>query len=356
MITLNDNLNSIVRVRQFYTKVFVAIATWRLIQGLLLFNQKLEMFSLVNFVSVFFFMFFVFLLKINKPKLCYYLVHLEMTLYCLISILMIGWDYNTQYFFIFLVVPLPYSILRKGPPVELITISGLILYSVIYFYFRDPGFVRPEFQTSFVINAISYINLIFIIILTYLFTRVATNTNSKNNRALIESNENLQKMINHDAVTGLLTRPPFIHKLYAAKRKLLQENKPYVLIFGDIDNFKILNDFYGHEVGDEILKRVGEIIITEIRETDSAARWGGEEFLIMLENININDAILKAEKIRRKIEQATLYYNESEIKITMSLGLTEGSTNPDIYNEINKADKLMYEGKGKGMGKNKLSF
>lgn len=354
MITLNNNLNNIVRIRQFYTKVFVSIAIWRLIQGLLLINYKLEIFSLINFISVFGFLLFVFLLKVNKARLCYYLVHLEMTFYCIFSILLVGWDYNTQYFFIFLIVPLPYFSFRKTPPTEMITLGGLLLYSLLYFYLRDPGFVDPDFSRSVLINTIAYINLIFIIVLTYLFTRVSNHTNRKNNKALIESNENLQKMINHDAVTGLLTRPPFIHKLYAAKRKLLQENKPYVLIFGDIDNFKVLNDFYGHEFGDEILKRVGEIIMGEIRETDSAARWGGEEFLVMLENININDAILKAEKIRRKIEQTSLFHNESEIKITMTLGLAEGSTSPDIYSEINRADKLMYE--GKVLGKNKLSF
>lgn len=354
MITLNNNLNHIVRIRQFYTKVFVAIAIWRLIQGLLLINYRLEIFSLINFISVFFFMLFIFLLKINRPGLCYYLVHLEMTLYAIFSVLLVGWDYNTQYFFIFIIVPLPYSSYRKTPPFEAITLGGLLLYSLFYFYFKNPGFVNPEFETSMLIHTIAYINLVFIIILTYLFTRISLNTNRKSNKALAETNENLQKMINHDAVTGLLTRPPFIHKLYAAKRKLLQENKPYVLIFGDIDNFKDLNDFYGHEFGDEILKRVGEIIVTEIRETDSAARWGGEEFLILLENININDAILKAEKIRRKIEQTSLFHNESEIKITMTLGLAEGTTSPDIYSEINRADKLMYE--GKVLGKNKLSF
>lgn len=354
MITLNNNLNNIVRIRQFYTKVFVAIAIWRLIQGLLLINYRLEFFSLINFISVFAFMFFVVLLKINKARICYYLVHIEMTFYCIMSILLIGWDYNTQYFFIFLVVPLPYFSFRKSPPFEVITVIGLILYSILYFYTRNPGFVKPEYQTSILINTISYINLVFIVVLTYLFTRVATHTSSKRNKALIETNENLQKMINHDSVTGLLTRPPFIHKLYAAKRKLLQENKPYVLIFGDIDNFKVLNDFYGHEFGDKILKKVGEIIVGEIRESDSAARWGGEEFLIMLENININDAILKAEKIRRKVEHSSLIHNESEIKITMTLGLAEGTTSPDIYSEINRADKLMYE--GKILGKNKLSF
>lgn len=354
MITLNNNLNNIVRIRQFYTKVFVAIAIWRLIQGLLLINYRLELFSLINFISVFAFMLFVFLLKINKARICYYLVHIEMTFYCIMSILLIGWDYNTQYFFIFLVVPLPYFSFRKSPPFEVITVVGLLLYSLLYFYTRNPGFVKPEYQTSILINTISYINLVFIVVLTYLFTRVATHTNSKSNKALIETNENLQKMINHDSVTGLLTRPPFIHKLYAAKRKLLQENKPYVLIFGDIDNFKVLNDFYGHEFGDKILKKVGEIIVGEIRESDSAARWGGEEFLIMLENININDAILKAEKIRRKVEHSSLIHNEAEIKITMTLGLAEGTTSPDIYSEINRADKLMYE--GKILGKNKLSF
>lgn len=351
---IDNNSNDIIRLRKYYTIVFVAIAIWRLVQGLLLINYKVEIFSLINFSSVFIFLIFVLLIKSNKAQLCFYLVHLEMTLYCIFSTMIIGWNYNTHYFILFLLVPLPYISFKKKTTFEIMVLVGLILYSILYFNFREPGYVNPDFYSSLMIQSISFLNLLFILIVTISFTRINSTSSKKSNKALMETNENLQRMINHDAVTGLLTRPPFIHKLYAAKRKLLQENKPYVLIFGDIDNFKILNDFYGHEFGDEILKKVGEIIISEIRETDSAARWGGEEFLIMLENININDGIVKAEKIRRRIEQTTLFHKEDEIHITMTLGLAEGSTTPDIYSEINRADKLMYE--GKVLGKNKLSF
>jgi diguanylate cyclase (GGDEF)-like protein len=115
----------------------------------------------------------------------------------------------------------------------------------------------------------------------------------------------------------------------------------------DIDFFKKVNDTYGHNVGDEILKEFSSTIKNELRTTDIFARWGGEEFIILFINTNINQAKIVSEKIRMVIEKNQFIKN---INITCSIGLSQyqNSKKETINSFIQKADDALYKAKQTG--------
>ena len=155
-----------------------------------------------------------------------------------------------------------------------------------------------------------------------------------------------------DPLTGLYNRLAL--KTLDKQLKAFPKNYTYSLIMLDIDFFKKINDTYGHLVGDKVLSKLGEIIKSFIRENDVAIRYGGEEFLIFLPQIEIEDAIKIAERLRKKIENTKLITNGNEIKFTISLGVTEGKAQEDFTSVINRADKALYLAKRRG--RNRVEF
>jgi len=124
------------------------------------------------------------------------------------------------------------------------------------------------------------------------------------------------------------------------------------LIMCDIDHFKRINDSYGHAAGDAVIKAVADVIRKSLRNTDIAGRYGGEEFAILLLDTTEDQASYLAERVRRKIENTDVVYNDQLIKLTMSFGLVERSLDiQDHVQWIEAADKALYTSKANGRNK-----
>jgi len=159
----------------------------------------------------------------------------------------------------------------------------------------------------------------------------------------------LTDLASRDPLTGLLNRRSGeqLLKQYDDAKKLPQ--KLLCLIMIDIDNFKKINDTFGHAVGDQILKSSSQLLKNKARNTDSVIRWGGEEFLIIVSDSRLKDAMEFAERIRRSIEQHT----HSEVgRITASFGVAELQPHEGTVSLLNRADKALY--KAKLDGKNRV--
>jgi len=155
-----------------------------------------------------------------------------------------------------------------------------------------------------------------------------------------------------DHLTGAFNRRSF----EAIIKKLLEisqiTNAPITLAMADLDYFKKINDTFGHLAGDEALKHFVNIIKRNLRKSDYVFRIGGEEFLILLPNIKLKDAIEVIERIRKDLEENPLHYDGKEIKITASFGLAEVDKNKYINEIIKEIDEKLY--KAKEMGRNKI--
>jgi diguanylate cyclase (GGDEF)-like protein len=118
----------------------------------------------------------------------------------------------------------------------------------------------------------------------------------------------------------------------------------------DIDLFKAINDDFGHPAGDRVIKAVAGCLQQEIRESDHVARYGGEEYAIILPDTQIQDAYIVAERIRKKIESLRIKYEDNLIRFTMSLGITSFQTEEGTASDelIKRADSAMYQAKKQG--------
>ena len=149
-----------------------------------------------------------------------------------------------------------------------------------------------------------------------------------------------------DTLTGLNNRRQFFALAEQAFAISRREVKPYSIIMADIDHFKNINDTYGHDVGDVVLKNLAKIMTQTLRKSDVIARWGGEEFIVFLLT-DPKKAIIPANKLREAVQNTPVVVGDTEIHFTISLGISLSQT-PDINALQKEADLALYHSKENG--------
>jgi two-component system, cell cycle response regulator len=167
----------------------------------------------------------------------------------------------------------------------------------------------------------------------------------KANRELKELNARLEFMAWHDQLTGLPNRRYMRDRINSEQDRSSRSRRPFSLVMGDIDDFKRVNDTYGHETGDGVLKHISAIINSTLRKQDLLSRWGGEEFLFLLPETDLNGALIVSEKIRSSIEAHPYSYKDKTISLTLTLGVAEFEESQGIDGAIKRADEALYKGK-----------
>ena len=162
-------------------------------------------------------------------------------------------------------------------------------------------------------------------------------------------NQTLEQMTNHDSLTSLYNRIYAENQIEFEFNKAKRYGNIFSIVFFDIDRFKKINDTYGHLAGDEVLIKISETVKNQLRSSDILGRYGGEEFLILLPETNLESASALSQRVRHKIENTTTYFQKTPIKVTVSLGVVQ--FRPDIKNYlqmIHEADVALYHSKQNG--------
>lgn len=179
------------------------------------------------------------------------------------------------------------------------------------------------------------------------------------NHQLEEANKELIDMSHRDPLTQIFNRRYFSEQSIKIKSFSKRNKIPFSLITLDIDNFKQINDTYGHLVGDEVIIKVAHIIEKEIRTSDIVARFGGEEFVMLLQDCDIQNAYKVAEKTREEIENSTIVLEDgTTVKFTVSLGVAQFDSEIDkdnIETTLSRSDKALYQAKKSGKNKTVLA-
>lgn len=161
----------------------------------------------------------------------------------------------------------------------------------------------------------------------------------------IKLEEKLSQLASTDSLTGINNRRHFEELLTKEIARTKRNNNSLALMMFDIDHFKQINDTYGHNVGDNVLQSIANVILFNIRETDVFARWGGEEFILFFPETNEESAEYLGEKLRHAVE----HYDFNDVdKVTASFGITlykQGETSEEL---IKRADEAMYQAKSAG--------
>lgn len=182
-----------------------------------------------------------------------------------------------------------------------------------------------------------------------LLARVKTHLELKYTRdqlkqALVE----LQKLATTDPLTGIANRR---HLLSLGEREFQRTryNNPFSVLIIDIDHFKLINDNYGHNVGDKAIKIMADITVNALRKVDIFGRFGGEEFVVFLPETKADEALVVAERIREAIATTPIYVDDQTIHITVSIGVTTyNSSEISLDGLLMQADQALYEAKKQG--------
>ncbi|WP_216922321.1 GGDEF domain-containing protein [Synechococcus sp. CCAP 1479/9] len=160
----------------------------------------------------------------------------------------------------------------------------------------------------------------------------------------------LLEMVNRDPLTKVYSRRYLLDCLEIEPARTLRSNEPMSLLILDVDNFKSVNDCHGHINGDIVLKKIAQICESTLRPYDVIARFGGEEFVVLLPNTPLPEACTVAERIRENVANATIELTSGEsIRSTVSIGISPFiPPDPKCINLLSRADKGLYKAKDNG--------
>lgn len=192
-----------------------------------------------------------------------------------------------------------------------------------------------EVEKTFILNLIISLAVTFIIIVIILYT-VKT------------YNKKLEYLAAYDSLTKLPNRRTFNLNFEKALRLYKRDNVARSIIFFDIDNFKLINDNYGHLIGDTVLKRIAAILNMQVRSSDNLSRWGGEEFLILLHDSSLKDSLDVAEKLRMAFENDIDLHDLVKGGVSASFGVTSFQEDDTLERIITRADEALYKAKNQG--------
>lgn len=215
--------------------------------------------------------------------------------------------------------------------------SLMAFYDVFNYLFIIGGGISSNLSTS-VVSFLGFpIGIIFLIITHYLdiqrdilYERIRS--------------EVMYKRSIKDEMTDLYTHQYII-------KCLEKEKLGYTLVMIDIDDFKAINDTFGHLIGDKLIKHIADCIKTNVREVDIAGRYGGDEFVIIFNNQSLEDVLKIIKRLKSKIEQPYYTENGDEIKITISMGVYDSDKKENGEFVLSKADKALYQAKESGKAK-----
>lgn len=289
--------------------------------------------------------------KLKRMKIIFGLVNFTLATFIISNIILLGWNHSF-YLYFYLVIPLTliscisrerttynlkYAIMQFG-----IITAGLI-FAYLYTKNHTPMYIVTD-ANKFLYYLISVINFVATSGLSFLINYAFIADVNVSNQRLANINNELNHIATHDPLTSLINRRSMNDHFYKAIDNYRHSHNKFSLILADIDDFKKVNDVYGHDSGDIVLKRVSKIIIDNVPKPGVVCRWGGEEILI-LTYCDIKEAVKVAEQIRQAVASTSFVFNNTYIKSTLTLGVAEYNPDLPIGKIVSQADANLYKGK-----------
>jgi diguanylate cyclase (GGDEF)-like protein len=235
---------------------------------------------------------------------------------------------------------------RVGLPLSLYLISFGVMQTLILESLLNQ--VEESDQREALIRLVLKLITLDIAIATEVYHRSRIHDLDRSLKHLKVQQKILREQVEQDALTGVSSRTSMLRELQAAVARARKTGQPLVVTMADLDHFKAVNDSHGHLVGDKVLKEVAGRIKAALREFDLVGRYGGEEFVILLENTSPHTAHQIAERVRLRINSQPVHISGQSLQITISQGLAVCSNADDSQSLLKRADEAMYKAKQAG--------
>ncbi|MBA4376091.1 MAG: hypothetical protein C0401_07970 [Anaerolinea sp.] len=264
----------------------------------------------------------------------------------IMGMVMFGWK-SGVYLYLFVIMPVIFfnNSLKKNEMIGISLVYSITLLFLIFLSFAIPpiiGFNSFQLQVLNISNTL--LSGLALGGISHLDNRNAKRIANR----LIEANEKLSYQASRDSLTNLINRRRMNELIEMEHIRSMRSAKPFGLIMADIDDFKQVNDAFGHAAGDFVLIQLAHLLSTTLRKQDLIARWGGEEFLILLPETDLNGVQVTAEKLRQVVSQSSFSYQGSLIQVTISFGSVVCEPGDDWDQSIKNADGALYYGKNHG--------
>ena len=223
-----------------------------------------------------------------------------------------------------------------------LVLSGFMLACIGILYIPDNGILIADYSFEFK----SRYNATFLVVC--FISSICEYARFHSYGLLQKLQQKIQLEARTDELTGLYNRRHMYEQINRELRKIQRYDRPYSLMLCDIDHFKAINDDYGHPCGDQVLIEVARRMEKSMRVEDTVARWGGEEFLILMPETEIEAATLAAEKLRRQIGEIPVHTHNQTLNVTMSIGVAQVHMECDIESILKKVDEALYTAKRNG--------
>ncbi len=270
------------------------------------------------------------------------LVWLEAFPHAAIGTLMLGWESGFHYLLLMFIPAVAMTASRRRLPVFLIVLLAFL--GALDAGARLWGPLAPIPPASLI--ALKWLNISIFVVM---FSALASYYRHK----ITQAEQRLKILATVDALTELHNRRHFesVAEQHMARRR--RSGISSAIVIGDIDFFKKINDTFGHEAGDLVLLAVSRLLKNGLREVDSLARWGGEEFVLLIHETALADAMAVTERIRRTVEDSSVSHPAGEIRCTLSFGVTQLRPDDTLGDAIARADRALY--RSKEQGRNRVS-
>ena len=270
-----------------------------------------------------------------------------MYIWSIVIVSLVGWGVTGAQNFLFVLLLFAFmtsyeNVYKKLMIPVFLCVSRLLVF-IFTSRFGPIVKVRTGGETFFQLSSSTAMFAISTLLVMY-FSQHALEMEQK----LISHNREIEAIAEHDTLTGLFNRRAIQGHINNELAEFSKNKKGLCIAIGDLDEFKMVNDMYGHDAGDLVLKKVAEIFETFMNGNGYVARWGGEEFIFVFTHNHKEVCAEKLEMLRKTIMLSEVNYGEHEIRVTMTFGLAEYEAGMDINEVLIIADKRLYRGKSSG--------
>lgn len=282
----------------------------------------------------------------DKTALCLYLYSTVSAVSVSIFTIFAGPDFGFQYialFGVFLIFFRTEGTLAYKYAYSITT--GVLIAFVTMF---SGSLSTSQFCDTVIYRVTLMANVLYSTIIAITISRFYCLKFSASEHKILQYSKKLEQLASIDALTGLQNRRSMMTHLEKLEKNYEHSSIPFSIVIADIDHFKNVNDTYGHDTGDYVLKKLAEVFREFMADRGHVARWGGEEFLFTFEGSNADYIFVELNNLKTLIKNTEFHFNDYTLNITLTFGLEEFDSGAGLLEVITKADQKLYIGKEQG--------